>query len=98
MTVSLKPELQKLVEEKVKAGLFPSAEALVNSAVAQLVAEDDFEPGEMEKLLAVGEEQARQGKFIDGDEAFAKLKAKSDDRRRGGGGGGGDQRGRRNSA
>jgi hypothetical protein len=36
MTVSLKPELQKLVEEKVKAGLFPSAEALVNTAVDSL--------------------------------------------------------------
>jgi Arc/MetJ-type ribon-helix-helix transcriptional regulator len=82
MTVSLKPELQKLVDEKVKAGLFPSAEALVNSAVAQLVAEDDFEPGEMERLLAVGEEQARQGRFVDGDEVFAKLKAKSAGRRR----------------
>ena len=82
MTVSLNPELQKLVEEKVKAGLFPSAEALVNSAVAQLVAEDDFEPGEMEKLLAVGEAQANQGKFVDGEEAFAKLQAKSEARRR----------------
>ena len=82
MTVSLKPELQKLVEEKVKAGLFPSAEALVNSAVAQLVAEDDFESGEMEKLLAVGEQQAQQGKFVDGDEVFAKLAAKSEARRR----------------
>jgi Arc/MetJ-type ribon-helix-helix transcriptional regulator len=82
MTVSLDPELQKLVEEKVKAGLFPPAEALVNSAVAQLVSEDDFEPGEMEKLLAVGEEQARQGKFVDGDEAFGRLQAKSEARRR----------------
>ena len=52
MTVSLSPELQKLVEEKVKAGLFPSAEALVNSAVAQLVADDDLESGEMEKLYS----------------------------------------------
>ena len=82
MTVSLKPELQKLVEEKVKAGLFPSAEALVNSAVAQLVAEDDFEPGEMDRLLAVGAQQAEEGKFVDGDEAFAKLAAKSEARRR----------------
>jgi len=81
MVVSLKPELQKLVEERVKAGLFPSAEALVNSAVEQVVTEDDLEPGEMEKLLAVGEEQARQGKFVDGDEVFAKLKARSDVRR-----------------
>ena len=82
MTVSLKPELEKLVEEKVKAGLFPSAEALVNSAVAQLVSEDDFEAGEMERLLGVGEEQARQGKFVDGAEVFARIQAKSDARRR----------------
>ena len=82
MTVSLRPELQKLVKEKVKAGLFPSAEALVNSAVAQLVVEDDFEPGELEQLLAVGEQQAQQGKFVDGDEVFARLTAKSEARRR----------------
>ena len=42
MVVALKPELQKLVEEKVKAGLFPSAEALVNSAVEQIVGDDDL--------------------------------------------------------
>src|SRR5215208_6544785 len=85
MVVSLKPELQKLVEEKVKAGLFPSAEALVNSAVAQVVTGDDLEPGEMETLLAVGEQQAREGKLVDGDAAFARLKAKSDARRSAGG-------------
>jgi antitoxin ParD1/3/4 len=83
MVVSLNPELQKLIEEKVKAGLFPSAEALVNSAVAQVVVGDDLEPGEMERLLAVGEEQAARGQFVDGDEAFARLKAKSDARRKG---------------
>jgi antitoxin ParD1/3/4 len=82
MTVSLKPELQKLVEDKVKAGLFPSPEALVNSAVEQFVGEDDLEPGEMERLLAVGAAQAKHGRFVDGDAAFAKLKARSDTRRK----------------
>jgi antitoxin ParD1/3/4 len=82
MVVSLRPELQKLVEERVKAGLFPSAEALVNSAVEQVVTGDDLEPGEMEKMLAVGEEQAQRGKFVDADQAFAKLKARSDARRK----------------
>jgi Arc/MetJ-type ribon-helix-helix transcriptional regulator len=78
MVVSLKPELQKLVDEKVRAGLFPSAEAQVNSAVEQVVATDDLQPGEMEKLLAIGDEQARQGKLVDGDAAFAKLKSRSE--------------------
>jgi hypothetical protein len=82
MVVVLKPELEKLVEKKVKAGLFPSAEALVNSAVEQVVAEDDFAPREMEKLLAVGEAQARRGQFVEGDKVFAKLKARSAARRR----------------
>ena len=83
MTVLLKPELEKLVQEKVKAGLFSSAEALVNSAVAQVVVADDLEPGEMEKLLAVGEKDAAAGRFVDGDAAFAKLQARSDARRKG---------------
>jgi antitoxin ParD1/3/4 len=81
MVVSLKPELQRLVDEKVKAGLFPSAEALVNSAVAQVVAGDDLESGELERLLEVGERQARDGRLVDGEEAFARLKARSDARR-----------------
>ena len=85
MVVSLKPELEKLVAEKVKAGLFPSAEALVNSAVAQVVAGDDLEPGEMEALLAEGEQQAREGKLAPGEDVFARLKAKSDAKRSAGG-------------
>jgi Arc/MetJ-type ribon-helix-helix transcriptional regulator len=82
MVVALRPEIQKLVEDKVKAGLFASAEALVNSAVEQMVAGDDLEPGEMEKLLAEGEKDARDGKFVDGDEVFAKLRQRSADARR----------------
>jgi antitoxin ParD1/3/4 len=82
MVVSLKPELQKIVEDKVKAGLFPSAEALVNSAVEQLVAGDDLEPGEMERLLAAGEEDVRTGNFVSGDEAFAQIRARSAARRK----------------
>lgn len=75
MVVSLKPELQKIVEDKVKAGLFPSAEALVNSAVEQMLAGDDLEPGEMETLLAVGEEDVRQKRFVDGAQALARVQA-----------------------
>lgn len=37
----------------------------------------------MDTLLAVGEQRAREGKFVDGDEAFTRLKAKSDARRNG---------------
>lgn len=83
MVVSLRPELQKLVNEKVKAGIFPSAEALVNAAVLQVVAADDLEPGEMERLLAMGEADARAGRFVNGPKAFAKIRMKSKARRKG---------------
>jgi len=83
MVVSLRPELQKMVKEKVKAGLFPSAEALANAAVEQVVSGDDLEPGEMERLLAVGEADARAGRFVDGPRAFAKISAKNKARRKG---------------
>ncbi len=82
MTVSLNAELQKLVEEKVKAGLFPSAEALINSAVTQVVADDDLEPGEMEKLLAVGEADVQAGRLLDGPSFFAKLEARTGTRKK----------------
>ena len=65
MVVSLRPELQKMVEEKVKAGLFPSAEALINVAVEQVVSGDHLDPGEMERLLAVGKADVRAGRFVD---------------------------------
>ena len=83
MVVSIRPELRKLVEEKVKAGIFPSAEALINAAVEQVVSGDDLEPGEMERLLAVGEADARAGRFVIGPKVFAKIKAKSKARRKG---------------
>ena len=81
--IALKPELEKLVREKVRAGLFRSAEELVNAAVEQVVAEDDFASGELESMLAVGEQQARQGHFVDGDEVFQRIRTRSATRRKG---------------
>jgi Arc/MetJ-type ribon-helix-helix transcriptional regulator len=82
MVVRLNPEMEKLIEEKLTSGPYRSAEDLVNAALEQFMAEDDLEPGELERLLAVGEAQATAGQFIDGDEAFHRIQARSDSRRR----------------
>jgi hypothetical protein len=37
----------------------------------------------MDALLAVGEQEAREGKLVDGETAFERLKARSDARRNG---------------
>ena len=39
MTIELAPELEQLVEEQVKAGVYPSPSAAVNAAVARMLAE-----------------------------------------------------------
>ncbi len=74
MAVTLTPELAELVRQKVQAGLFPSPEALVNAAVAQVVQGDDFFPGELDALLAIGQADAHDGRLMDGEEAFDQVK------------------------
>lgn len=82
MTVNLKPETERMIQELLKEGKYGSAEELVNAALQQFMY-DDFEPGELDKLLAVGEQQIREGKVVDGDEVFRRLRARSEARRKG---------------
>jgi Arc/MetJ-type ribon-helix-helix transcriptional regulator len=82
MTIRLKPEVEKKLQERLNSGAYGSAEELVNAVLEQYMS-DDFEPGELDKLLAVGEAQANRGQFVDGEEVFRRLKARSDERRKG---------------
>lgn len=81
MTVNLKPKIEKMVHKRVKSGQYRSAEELVNAAVEQFIS-DEFQPGELEKMLAVGEKQARRGQLIAGNEVFRRLQARSKSRRK----------------
>ena len=81
MNVTLKPNLQARVEEKLRNGEFESAEALLEQALTFFL---DYEEGEM------GEEEVRETKaVIDGaleqgergegrsaEEVFAELRAR----------------------
>jgi Arc/MetJ-type ribon-helix-helix transcriptional regulator len=80
MTVTLTPEIEKLIQDHLKSGPYKSAEDLVNAALSQFMG-DDFMPGELDKLLAVGESQARAGKFVQADEVFRQIQARSEARR-----------------
>lgn len=82
MAVTLTPEREELVRQKVQTGLFPSPEALVNAAVAQVVQADDFSHGELDALLAIGEADAQDGHLADGEEAFDQIKRHAAARRR----------------
>ncbi|HEX8912490.1 MAG TPA: type II toxin-antitoxin system ParD family antitoxin [Humisphaera sp.] len=75
MTVTLPPDVQKLIDDRVRAGRYASAEDVIAAAVGTLAQQEsfgDFGPGEMNQLLAAGEQG---GADLDGEAVFAEVRA-----------------------
>ena len=86
MTITLSPDAQRLIEQQLRSGRFPSAEAVVLAGLQTLAeAGDDFEPGELERLIAEGEASIKAEGVVDADEVYEGLRRRSDERRRKGG-------------
>ena len=76
MNVSLTPELEQFVHEKVKSGRYLSASEVVREALRLLEERDRLYQAKLTELqqhLAIGIEQADQGELIDDDDLFAEL-------------------------
>jgi putative addiction module CopG family antidote len=74
MTVTLGPEAQRLVEERMKRGGYASAEDVLLAGLALLEQEEqfgDFAPGEWNALIEEGE---RSGEPLDGEQVLAELR------------------------
>jgi len=85
MNVSLTPELEKLVQDKVKTGRYNSASEVVREALRLLEEQDQLRAlrlEEVRKKIAEGLEALDRGEGLDGDEAFEQLRKKSQARRR----------------
>ena len=64
MDVSLTPELERFVAEKLKSGSFGSASDVIGSALAMWKAQEELTPADLKELRAqirVGLEQAMRG-------------------------------------
>jgi len=73
MNLALNPNVQKLIEERVKAGKYATPEDVVAAASVTLDQQEqlgDFAPGELDKLLNDGERSIADKGTLDGDEAF----------------------------
>jgi antitoxin ParD1/3/4 len=86
MNVTLKPELEKLIEEEVKSGRSTDPNEFLDKAVYHFVLARDlgeeYSRDEIEEKIARGLAQAERGETIDGEEAFRQLRAYSAERRR----------------
>lgn len=83
MTLSISPEIQKLIDEEVSAGRYKSAEEVIGAAMVNLaqqrnvatLTKSEFEvlyPG-IEQKLAEGLADLKAGRVSDGDAFFDEL-------------------------
>ena len=81
MNVILKPELEKLIEDEVKAGRSTDPNEFLDKAIYHFVVARDlgeeYSRDEIEAKIARGLAQADRGETIDGEEAFHRLRAYS---------------------
>ena len=71
MNVTLKPELEKLVTDKVKRGDYDTPEALVDFAVQRLLEEEEEEDAHLEEIrvrTGAAEAAIDRGEFVEYDE------------------------------
>lgn len=72
MNVSLTPELDRWVDERVSAGLYASASEVVREALRLLRDQDDLKRlrrAELQRAIQVGLDDANAGRTVDADDA-----------------------------
>lgn len=78
MNVSLTPELEQFVQEKVSTGRYHSASEVVREALRLLEERDGLRQVRIQTLreqVTKGVEQARRGELTDGEAVFDHLDA-----------------------
>jgi antitoxin ParD1/3/4 len=79
LNVSLTPELSELIEARVRSGRYQSASEVVRAGLRLLEQRDRASVASVEGLKAeieLGLEQLRRGERVDGEEFFARLRAR----------------------
>ena len=81
MNVHLTPELEQLVQSKVKSGRYNSASEVVREALRLLEQRDEvfaLRKHEIGKQIEEGWQSAKRGESVDGDDVFDRIDAELD--------------------
>ena len=78
MNISLTPELERLIAEKVESGFYTTASEVVREALRLLFADDETRRREQVKAwlnaeIRAGVEELDRGEWVDGDEAYRQV-------------------------
>jgi antitoxin ParD1/3/4 len=85
MNISLTPELEKIVQDKVKSGFYGNASEVLRAGLRLLVEQEQLKQGRFEQLvqdIQIGLEQAEKGEVISGPAAFEKLEKRHESRKK----------------
>jgi antitoxin ParD1/3/4 len=78
MNVNLTPALEKLIEDKVRSGLYNNRSEVVREALRLLAEQDRLRDAHLEKLrvaLDEGIRQADRGELLDGESVVREIRA-----------------------
>lgn len=81
MNVSLTPELEKFIQDKVNAGLYNSASEVIRESLRLLHTHDDLQKqriAQLNQAIDIGMEQLQQGQRVNGKLSYEKMKRKVD--------------------
>jgi antitoxin ParD1/3/4 len=85
ITVSLTPELERLVDEKVKSGLYHTVSEVVRDAIRLLVERDklrEMRVASLRREIQVGLDELDRGERVPSDQVFTEIRKKSRERRK----------------
>lgn len=80
MNISLTPELEKRIQEKVSTGFYNSASEVIRDALRLLFMQDEIRNQqilELRKEIDLGLEDLEKGNTVNGQEAYKRLKARN---------------------
>lgn len=81
MNVSLTPELEKYVHDKVSGGMYTSASEVVRESLRIMHAHEDLQQkriAELNDSITIGMKQLQSGQKIEGKVSHKNMKAKID--------------------
>ena len=81
INISLTPELEHLIDQRVKSGMYNSASEVVREALRLLVERDQLKQMKLDELrrqIQVGIDQADRGEVLSEEEVLQRLKLRRD--------------------
>lgn len=75
MNVSLTPELEKFVNDKVDSGLYNNASEVIRESL-RLLKEHDESRQKWREQIERGWQEAQRGELVDGADAFRRIRAR----------------------